>query len=214
MTRGRPWWRWIGRGDPRPLDSLAADGFVAIDLETTGLDARGDAVVALAAVPFVDGTPRPGYVTLVNPRRPIPPASTRIHGITDAMVAGAPPFGGVAGHVEAACRDAILVGHGVAFDLAVLARERRACGLRPLGNLTLCTQRLAAALHPGWTDLGLDAVAARLGVPVNGRHTARGDAVAAGDILLALLPGIAGRGVHTITDALRLQETASLHRAP
>ena len=48
------------------------------------IDTRRDAIVAVAAIPFVDGEPRDGYVTLVNPGRPIPAPSTAIHGITDA----------------------------------------------------------------------------------------------------------------------------------
>ena len=58
--------------------------FVAIDLDTTGLNAGRDAAVAVAVVPFRGGEPASGYETLVNPGRPIPATSTRIHGITDA----------------------------------------------------------------------------------------------------------------------------------
>ena len=80
-------WQWP-RGGP-DLTSVA-ERFVAVDLETTGLDPRTDAIVALAAIPFVGGQPQPGLVTLVQPGRPIPPPSTAIHGITDEMVAAAP----------------------------------------------------------------------------------------------------------------------------
>jgi DNA polymerase III epsilon subunit-like protein len=44
----------------------------------------------VAAIPFTAGAPRPGIVTLVNPQRPIPADSTRIHGITDAMIGDVP----------------------------------------------------------------------------------------------------------------------------
>ena len=145
---------------------------MAIDLETTGLDAGRDAAVAVAVVPFRGGEPAGGYETLVNPGRPIPAASTRIHGITDEMVAAAPPLGDVLDEIEAMCGEHVIVGHGVAFDLAILERARRAHRRPPLPNTALCTMRLAAALHPGWADVTLEALAARLGVPVVGRHTA------------------------------------------
>ena len=92
-----------------PIDALLGVGFVAIDLETTGLDARRDVVVAIAAVPFEDGRPRDGLVTLVNPGRSIPPASTAIHGIDDAAVVGAPFLHEVLPRFEAVCTHRIVV---------------------------------------------------------------------------------------------------------
>jgi DNA polymerase III epsilon subunit-like protein len=194
------------------LETLRAVGFVAIDLETTGLDPRRDAVVALAAIPFVDGEPRDGYVTLVNPRRPIPPASTQIHGITDDDVRDAPPIDAVLPVLEAVLGGQLLVGHAVEFDLAILARDARESGRgasRPLSRPAfLDTQALAASLLPRGADVGLDAVAAHVGVVVHGRHTAQGDAIAAGRVLLALLPRLATRGAHTLRDAQWIQSHA------
>jgi DNA polymerase III epsilon subunit-like protein len=189
---------------------LVDPGFVALDLETTGLDPRRDAVVAAAAIPVVAGIPQPGYVTLVDPRRPIPASSSVIHGITDAMVTGAPPIEAVLHALGLVWGDGILVGHGVEFDVAILAREARAVGRRGPDNPTLCTMRLAAALHPDWTDVTLDTVAARLGVAVRDRHTARGDAEAAAAILMMLLPRLRARGVATLAEVLWLQSTARL----
>ena len=171
---------------------------MAIDLETTGLDAgpgrrRGGGGCALPG-----GEPIGGYETLVNPGRPIPAASTRIHGITDEMVMAAPRLGEVLDEIDALCGSHVVVGHGVAFDLAILDRVRRAHHRPPLPNTALCTMRLAAALHPGWTDVTLESLAARLGVPVVGRHTARGDALVAGALMLGLLPELARRGHRTL----------------
>jgi len=207
--------RWLSSHWRRPRggpDLAAVAGrFVAVDLETTGLDPRTDAIVALAAIPFVSGQPQPGLVTLVQPGRPIPPTSTAIHGITDEMVAAAPAVPPALRALEDACGTDVLVGHGLAFDLAVIGRERRAHRLGPLANRALDTMRLAAALHRNWTDLGLDAVAARVGVSITGRHTPDGDAVAAGRILLALLPALAQHGLRTVPELIWFQESASLH---
>jgi DNA polymerase-3 subunit epsilon len=195
--------------DRRPLSSLL-DRFVAIDTETTGLDTDRDAIVSIAVVPFRGGEPTGEYETLVNPGRPIPPASTRIHGITDDMVAAAPRIGEVLDQIEAMCGDEVLVGHGVAFDLALIERTRRAGHRLPLGNTALCTMRLAAALHPGWADVTLESLARRLRVPVVGRHTARGDALVAGALMLGLLPELARRGQRTVADALWFQRSVLL----
>lgn len=205
-----PLWRGPRRRGPS-LDVLLEPGFVAVDLETTGLDPRRDAVVAAAAVPVRGGVPQPGYVTLVDPGRPIPASSSAIHGITDAMVEGAPAIEAVLDSLARVWGDAVVVGHGVAFDLAVLAREARARGRRLPGNPTLCTMRLAAALNPDWRDVTLDTVAARLGIVVRDRHTALGDAEAAAAILMTLLPSLRARGVTTLSEVLWLQSTARLH---
>jgi DNA polymerase-3 subunit epsilon len=206
--------RWLSSHWQRPRGgpelTAVAGRFVAVDLETTGLDPRTDAIVALAAIPFVGGQAQPGLVTLVQPGRPIPPTSTAVHGITDDMVAAAPAVPPALRALEDACGTDVLVGHGLAFDLAVIGRERRAHRLRPLANRALDTMRLAAALHRDWTDLGLDAVAARVGVPITGRHTPDGDAVAAGRILLALLPALAQYGLKTVPELIWFQESASL----
>lgn len=202
-------WRAALPHDRRPLATLL-DDFVAIDLETTGLDAARDAAVAVAVVPFRGGEPIGGYETLVNPGRSIPATSTRIHGITDEMVMAAPRLGELLDEIEALVGGHAVVGHGVAFDLAILERVRRIHHRPPLPNTALCTMRLAAALHLGWTDVTLEALATRLGVPVVGRHTARGDALVAGALMLGLLPELARRGHRTLADAVWFQRSVLL----
>lgn len=201
------------RGPDVPIETLLDPGFVAIDLETTGLDPRRDDVVSVAALPFVDGRAQPGYVTLVDPGRPIPAASTRIHGIDDAMVAGAPSLDEVLARFDATCAGRLLVGHDVAFDVAVLARARHLRGLPQPALVALDTRRLAVAMHPRWRqEAELESVAARLGIEVRGRHTAEGDARLAGAILLALLPEFRRRSVRTI-GALAWAQTAVYRRS-
>lgn len=211
LARWLRWHEWRGSlpTDKRPLATLRSE-FVAIDLETTGLDPRRDVAVAVAVVPFRGGAPAGGYETLINPGRPIPAASTRIHGITDDMVTAAPRLADVLDEVDTVCGDHVIVGHGVAFDLAIVERTRRALHRPSLRNTALCTMRLGAALHPGWTDVTLEALAGRLGVPVVGRHTARGDALVAGALLLGLLPELARRGHRTVADAMWLQRSVLL----
>jgi DNA polymerase III epsilon subunit-like protein len=186
---------------------LRQRGFIAIDLETTGLDPRRDGIVALAALKFMEDASVPELVTLVNPGRSIPASSTRIHGIDDAMVTGAPDEASAVERLDAITAQQVVVGHGVAFDIAVLARARAAGAPRP-PRAVLCTQRLAASLYPSWTDCSLEAVCERLGVAVDRRHTADGDARMAGRLLLELLPRLQQRGIRTLAEALWFQDAA------
>jgi DNA polymerase III epsilon subunit family exonuclease len=202
-----PWWRRPVR-EGLALDVLAVEGFVAIDLETTGLDQRRAAIVAVAAVPYAAGRAGPACAALVNPGQPIPPASTAIHGITDAMVREAPTIGEVLPALERVWGGRVLVGHNVGFDVAILDRELQSHGRARLDNPALDVGRLAAALHPDWQDVTLETLAARLGVVVTGRHTAHGDARAAGDLLPALLPELTARGFRTVPELIWFQDTA------
>ena len=201
-------WQRPSPRDDEPLDALRRRGFIAIDLETTGLDPRRDRIVALAALKFIEEESWPELVTLVNPGRSIPVSSTRIHGIDDAMVTGAPDEASAVERLDAITAEQVIVGHGVAFDIAVLARVRGAASARPV-RAVLCTQRLAASLYPGWPDCSLEAVSGRLGLAVERRHTADGDAQAAGRLLLHLLPRLEQRGIRTLAEALWFQDTAT-----
>jgi DNA polymerase III alpha subunit (gram-positive type) len=121
------------------------------------------------------------------------------------MVAGAPSVDRVIGDLDGLFDGRIVVGHGVDFDLTIINRERGLRGLPRLANPALDTQRLAAVICPQWRDYSLETVAARLGVEVVGRHTAPGDALAAGRVLLALLPLLEGDGVRTVSELVWLQ---------
>ncbi|MEY8842614.1 PolC-type DNA polymerase III, partial [Cribrihabitans sp. XS_ASV171] len=66
--------------------------FVVFDTETTGLLPHKDEIVQIGAVRVLRGRLIEGETLdmLVDPGRPIPPASTKVHRITDAMVSGQP----------------------------------------------------------------------------------------------------------------------------
>lgn len=104
---------------------------VFLDLETTGVNHASDRIVELSAVKVHPDGRRETLTRRVNPGMPIPQASTRVHGITDADVADAPPFARIAAEVLAFIGDADLVGFNVQrFDLPILLREVALVGLR------------------------------------------------------------------------------------
>ena len=100
-------------------DALADPRTVILDTETTGLedDARivDIAVVTAAGRVLLD--------TLVNPGEPIPPSATAIHGITDAMVAGAPTFGEILGALDRAIDGQRVLIYNKPFDVERLKHE-------------------------------------------------------------------------------------------
>lgn len=105
---------------------------VFIDLETTGVSPVTDRIVELAMIKVHPDGRRETITRRVNPGVPIPPESSRLHGITDADVAAAPVFARIADEVRAFIGDADLAGFNIhRFDLPVLPRELADAG-RPL----------------------------------------------------------------------------------
>lgn len=192
----------LDRAGPGDLDGSALRDltFVVFDSETTGLDPAKDDVVQLGAVRVVNGKIVPGEVfdTLVNPGRAIPPGSTRVHGISDAMVADAPRFDAACAGFHQFASAAVIVAHNAPFDMAFLHRE---CESAAFGfdHPVLDTVHLSAVVFGGSAEHTLDALCDRLGIeiPPDLRHTALGDAVATAQVLVALLPILEARGLHS-----------------
>ncbi len=183
-----------------PLSDLTC---VIFDTETTGLDPAGDALVQIAAVRGMKGRRIPGesFETLVDPGRPIPPLASRVHGITDEVVKGAPgPIPAIAAFHNFA-RGSVLVAHNAPFDLAFLRRQGE--GIR-FDHPVLDTVLLSAAVFGEGVPHTLDAIAQRLEVdlPAAVRHTAPGDAQATADVLFRLIEILEARGVRTFGDAV------------
>lgn len=188
----------------RALDELT---FVAFDTETTGLRPEdGDRIVSLAAVKVRGGAVKRSecFDALVNPGRAVPAESARFHGITEAMLAGAPAIDLVLPAFQRFAEGAVLVGHEVWFDLAFLSREADRMGLPPLtvSHPILDTRLLSRVVHGSAPDHTLDATALRLGVTIQGRHSALGDALATAEVLARLLELLKKRGIVTLGQAL------------
>ena len=180
-----------------PLKSLT---YVVFDTETTGLDPDTDEVVQIGAVRVVNGRIVEGerFDMLVDPGRPIPPGSTKVHGISDDMVAGAPGIDEATRRFHAFAGGSVLVAHNAPFDLAFLKRYGARTGL-DFSHPVLDTVLLSAVLFGGSATHTLDALADRLDVDISEtvRHTAIGDALATAQVLVGCLGMLDGRGYGT-----------------
>ena len=190
---------------PAPFSPLIALDLVALDTETTGLDAASARLLQIGAV-RLDGAAGATevFVTLVDPGIPIPARSTGIHGIGDDDVAGAPGAGEALARLAAFVGDAVVVGHSIGFDIEVLRREAERAGIAWSAPTALDIRPLAEAVLHDLAGYDLDALCAHLGITIAGRHTAPGDARAAADVFTALLPRLRERGVRTLAEAQAL----------
>ena len=189
------------------VDSRLQDlTYVVFDTETTGLmPAQGDEIVQIAAVRIVNGKRVEAEVfdTLVNPGRSIPASSTEVHGITEAMVADAPPIEVVGRAFHKFAEGAVLVAHNAPFDMEFLRRHEAAIGAR-FDNPILDTVLLSAVVYGQHEVHSLDALSHRLGItiPEEARHTAIGDTIATADAFLKMMPMLTGRGLTTFGEVL------------
>jgi DNA polymerase-3 subunit epsilon/CBS domain-containing protein len=199
-----------------PLIALDA---VIIDTETTGLDPKRARVIEVGAVRLaagrVDGET---FRSLVAPGEPIPKTATAIHGIGAAELAGAPSFGEVWPRLREFSGDRVTIGHSLGFDVAVLRRECARIGADFSPRRTLDTRLLAQVVAPDLADFSIEGLCAWLGLPLEGRHSALGDATATARIFCALVPklregnirtfGEAAAACRALTDALDAQHRA------
>lgn len=186
----------------RALNDLA---FVVFDSETTGLLPHKDEVVQLGAVRVLRGRIIEGEVidTLVNPGIPIPAASTKVHGVSDHMVQGAPDIITAGRTFHRFATDAVIVAHNAPFDMAFLRRHAGRMDVT-WDHPILDTVLLSAVLFGASETHTLDALCDRLGVtiPDHLRHTALGDAQATAEVLCRMLPMLQARGMTTFGDVI------------
>ena len=173
--------------------------YVAIDLETTGLDPDRDAIMEVGACRFdLDGGCET-FHTLIDPRKAIPYRIQRLTGICDTDVAGAPVFAEVAGDLTDFIGDAPVIGQNVAFDLGFLERSL----VRPAGP-AYDTQDLASLLLPGLLEHNLLGIARHLGIDFPVQHRALADAEAARLVFLALRTRLAALPPPLLEEAARI----------
>jgi DNA polymerase-3 subunit epsilon/CBS domain-containing protein len=187
-------------GGHAPLIALPV---LVLDFETTGLDVRSDRVVQVGALAmegarFLEGD---SLDLLVDPGMPMPAASEKVHGISDKMLEGAEGFTDIAPRLLALLAGRVVVGHHIAFDLAVLRHEAGRAQLPWREPPALDIGHLAGALFPELPDLGLETLASFLEVEVEARHSAMGDCLTTAGLWKALLDHLLARDVRTLAQA-------------
>jgi DNA polymerase-3 subunit epsilon len=149
---------------------------VFVDLETTGGNAVFDRITEIGIVE-VDSEGVREWSSLVNPGVRIPAFIQHLTGITDEMVADAPPFEAVAQEALARMQGKLFVAHNARFDYGFLRSEFKRQGIR-FSATVLCTVKLSRKMFPQHHKHNLDALIERHNLPVESRHRALGDAQA------------------------------------
>lgn len=154
---------------------MAERVYVALDLETTGLDAKRDQIIEIGAIRFQGNRILEQYTTFVNPGRAIPLRIQQLTGIRNSDVAKAPSLAAVAPELLAfvGANVTAVVAHNAGFDMGFL----RAGGInfqRPV----LDTFELATILLPNASSYSLGELCRTLQIDLTDAHRALGDTLA------------------------------------
>ena len=155
--------------------------YVAVDLETTGLNPDRDAITEIGAVKFRGEQVLDAYSSLVNPGRKIPYKIIELTGITQEQADAAPSLASQLPKLARFVDDLPVVGHNVAFDLGFLQRHNV---LRD--NTSLDTWELARILMPHAERYSLSKLAVSLGITRPATHRALDDAHVTQALFVAL----------------------------
>ena len=135
------------------------DSIVSLDIETTGLDPKTDAIIEIGACRFKGSRIEDEFSTLINPGRHIPEFITRLTDINDEMVRQAPRIHDVLNELTAFIGDSPILGHNIQFDLSFFHKHQ----LFEL-NPTIDTYEMAAVLLPSASHYNLRSLAQALNI--------------------------------------------------
>jgi DNA polymerase III subunit epsilon len=151
--------------------------YAIVDIETTGGSHKNEKITEIAI--FVhDGTNIVNeFSTLINPEKNIPYFITGLTGITNEMVTDAPKFYEVAKQIVELTENCIFVGHNVNFDYHFVREEFLRLGY-DYNREIMCTVKMSRKLIPGKKSYSLGNLCDEIGISINDRHRAAGDALA------------------------------------
>jgi len=180
-------------------DKGLLDDVVAVDIETTGLDAEKDRIIEIGAVRLKGGEVIDVFKTFVDPGISVPPFITKLTGIKDEMLGGAPKISDALQKFLEFAGDAVLVAHNAPFDIGFLKHGAKATG-SAIRNPVVDTLQLCRKIFPGLVKYRLNLVAQHLGIDMGRHHRASDDANTTAKIYCRCAEILKEKGVKTIKD--------------
>lgn len=164
--------------DPPKKSILAhASRYVALDIETTGLNPAQEQILELAAVRMKDGEEVGRFSQLIRPTKEISPFITQLTGIDNAMVMDAPRIEAVLPAFLAFLGNDLLLGHNTAFDLRFIRYHSMVVLHRRVANPYMDTLRISRLLFPQLPNHKLSTLIQYFGIGDTVEHRALSDAI-------------------------------------
>ena len=171
-----------------------------VDLETTGGHITRDRVTEVGVI-LIDGERVERFDLLVNPGQNIPQFIEEMTGISNAMVADAPPFADIAEGLLEKLQGRLFIAHNVRFDYGFLKNEFKRVGIK-FRSEVLCTVKLSRKLYPQHYKHNLDSIIERHAIQLPSRHRAMADAEALYQFLQQSLHTLGREAVESAASAL------------
>ena len=182
--------------------------FCVLDLETTGGSPTDCSITEVGACKIRRGEVVGTFNTLVNPDCRIPAYITMLTGIDEVLVAEAPPIEGVLPNLVEFVKGSVIVAHNARFDLSFINVALDRAGYPRLTNDVVDTAKLARKILAGEVPNNrLETLARHLRCAHKPSHRAYPDVLATIDVLHHLIERVAGFGVTTLEDLMRVSTT-------
>jgi DNA polymerase-3 subunit epsilon len=157
-----------------------------VDIEATGGNSKIGRITEIAIYRFDGKRIVDEFHSLVNPEMKIPPFVQKLTGINNQMAAKAPLFKDIARDVDQITKDSCFVAHNVKFDYSFFQMEYATIG-KEYKRERLCTLQLSESLIPEAPSYGLGKICKALDIEIEGRHSAKGDALATVELFRMLM---------------------------
>jgi len=160
--------------------------YAIVDIETTGGHAESNSITEIAVFIHDGGKVVQRFETLLKPARYIPPYISAYTGITNEMVENAPQFDDIAEELFSVLKGNIFVAHNVNFDYSFIRSHLKSSGIE-YNSKKLCTVRLSRKIFPGLRSYSLGNICSFVGIDIQNRHRAAGDAIATVELFEKIL---------------------------
>ena len=167
-----------------PVSSIL--NYIALDIETTGLDKTRDEIIEISAVRFINGEASDTFTSFVRPKRKIPRFIELLTHIKQEDLANAPGIEAVLSDLLPFLGDSPIVGHNIRFDIDFIDEYNIRRGGLHLNNELWDTAEISRIYIPFVNDHKLGTMTREFNIELNNAHRANADALACGLLLVEL----------------------------
>ena len=169
------------------IESIGLSEFIAIDLETSGLNPQEDKIIEISAYKFSKGKPVKSFTKLINPRIKLNRTVHQITGITNEMLLNEPLFEDVIDDFIAFIGNLPIVGHSIMFDLAFFKNNINNYDEVFSRRMVCDTFYLSKVYYYYLNSFSLSSLCQSLSIPVIDSHRAEEDAKNSGLLFVKIL---------------------------